>query len=283
VKNPEHKTYSELVEEELSRPHMASSTGVRDYVFSAGRRGEELAEFLASRIAVEGARVLDAGTGDGGVAVALARRECRVTAFDNTWNNVARARQLARESGVAPLFIVMDAQHFALSRSDFDLVILSDLLEHVGSPDDVVRAVAENIKPGGWCYVSVPNTLSPWNLFRDQHYRLFGVSIMPKRLASLYVTRVRKRSTMYAIESSFTWRSLRRLFARHGITLEVCGEFRSLSRLDDPSLLIDTAQRAVVKAVSILRLKPLMRRLFLSRPYRRFLAPALVCMGRKAQ
>lgn len=283
MKNAEHKTHSELVEEELTRGHMAGRTGVREYVLSAARRGEEIAEFLASRVVVQGARALDAGTGDGGIAVALARRGCRVTAFDNSQDNVVRARELARESGVALFFAVMDAQHLALLQSDFDLIILADLLEHVGNPDAVVEAVAENIKPGGWCYVSVPNRLSPWNALRDQHYRLFGLSLMPKRLASLYVTRVRKRSTMYAIESDFTWRSLRRLFARHGIALEVCGEFRSLRRLDDPNLLIDAPQRAVVKAFSILRLKPLVRALFLSRMYQELLAPALVCLGRKTQ
>jgi len=283
VKNAQQKSYSELVEEELNRAHMASSTGMRDYVLSARRRGEEIAEFLASRIVVREARALDAGTGDGGIAAALARRGCCVTAFDNSWDNVARARQLARESGVAPFFAVMDAEHLAFSRSEFDLVILSDLLEHVSNPDDVVKAVAENMKSGGWCYVSVPNRLSPWNVLRDQHYRLFGVSLMPKRLARLYVTRVRKRSIIYAVESDFTWRSLRRLFARHGIALEACGEFRSLRRLEDPSLLIDAAQRSVVKVVSMLRLKRLVRALFLSRAYRQFLAPALVCLGRKAE
>jgi SAM-dependent methyltransferase len=262
---------------------MARSAGVRDYVLSGVRRGEEIAGFLASRFVLQGARALDAGTGDGGIAVALARRGCQVTAFDNSLDNVARARQLARESEVSLRFAVMDAQHLPLSRGKFDLVILADLLEHVGSPDDVVNAVAENMKSGAWCYVSVPNILSPWNVLRDQHYRLFGLSLMPRRLASFYVTRVRKRSTIYAVESNFTWRSLRRMFARYGITLEPCGEFRSLRRLEDPALLIDSAQRAVVKVVTSLGVKPLVKALFLSRIYRELLAPVLVCLGHKPE
>jgi len=283
MKRKENKTYSELVEDELVRPHVVRCPGVREYVLGARERGEELAAFLAGRVSMEGERVLDVGTGDGGAAVAFSRRRCFVVAIDNSWDNVVRARQLAREACARVSFAVMDAERAALAQNQFGMTILSDVLEHVGQPDKVVGAVAESMKRGALCYVTVPNRLSPWNVLREQHYRLFGISLMPRRLAALYVTRVRKRSTIYAIESNFTWRSLRRLFAGHGIMLELCGESRSLQRLDNPELLIDRAQQRVVKVLSVLRLKPLVRALLLSRAYKRFLAPGLVCVGRKME
>jgi 2-polyprenyl-3-methyl-5-hydroxy-6-metoxy-1,4-benzoquinol methylase len=282
VSDPESKTYAELVEEELGRCHMARCPGVRDYVLGARHRGEEIAAFVAGRVVLEGKRALDVGTGDGGAAVALARRKCLVVAFDNSWENAIRARQLAWESQVTALFLVMDAQHAALAQNAFDVVICADVLEHVDRPDKVVSAMAGSMKPGGLCYVSVPNRFSPWNVLRDQHYRLFGLSLMPQRLAAFYVTRVRKRSTIYAVKSSFTWHLLRKLLSDHRISPELCGEFRSLKRLDNPELLIDPVQRSFVKMISLLRLKPLVRRMFLSRIYRHFLAPDLVCVGRKA-
>lgn len=283
MEGKENKTYSELVEDELVRPHTVRCPGIRKYILGARHRGEEIAAFLASLVPLEGEHVLDVGTGDGGAAVAFARSKCVVVAIDNSWDNVVRARQLARETSVGVRFAVMDAEHTALARGKFGVVVLSDVLEHVGQPDDVVGGVAESMKRGALCYVTVPNRFSPWNVLREQHYRLFGLSLMPRRLAVLYVTRIRKLSTIYAIESHFTWRSLRGLFAGHGIELELCGESRSLERLENPDLLIDRAQQRVVRVLCALRLKPLVKALLLSGAYKRFFAPGLVCVGRKMQ
>jgi len=275
------KSYSELVEEELARSHTIKCGTVRAYILSARRRGEEIADLLGSRTALEGKRALDVGTGDGGAAIALSGRGCSVTAFDNSWGNLLRARQLARESGVNPSFVVMDAEHAGLAPRRFDLIILADVLEHVANPDKVIRIVAESMKPGAICYVTVPNRLSPWNVLREQHYHLFGLSLMPQWLASFYVTRVRKRSRIYALRSSFSWRSLKRLLAMRGIELASCGELRTVKRLDKPELLIDPAQRFLVKVVAVMRLKPLVKALFHTRLYQQFLAPVFVCVGRK--
>jgi len=281
LENHGPKTHREMIEDELARPYTIKSAGTREYVLSAQRRGEEIASLVADLTSLEGRRVLDVGTGGGGAALAFSRRGCRVTAFDNNWDNVRRARQLARESSATPMFLVMDAESAAFAPESFDIVVLADLLEHVARPAKVVEAVANGMKRGALCYVTVPNRFSPWNVLREQHYRLFGLSLMPHRLASFYVTRVRKRSTIYSLQSSFSWRSLRKLFAAYGIALELCGEFRSLDRLDRPERLIDPAQRLVVKVLSVLHLTALLRALFRTRFHKGYLAPALVCLGRK--
>lgn len=281
LENDRPKTHSEMIEDELGRPHTVKSAGVREYVLGAQRRGEEIAGLVADLTALEGKRALDVGTGDGGAALAFSRRGCRVTAFDNSWDNVRRARQLARETSATPMFLVMDAEFAAFAPETFDVVILADLLEHVAGPARVVESIANGMKRGALCYVTVPNRFSPWNVFREQHYRLFGLSLMPRRIASFYVTRVRKRSTIYAVEAGFSWRSLRKLFATYRIVLELCGEFRSLDRLDKPELLIDPAQRFIVKVASALHLIPLLRALLRTQFYKKYLAPALVCVGRK--
>ena len=279
----EPKTYREMAEEELRQAHIVTCAGVREYIQGAQRRGEEIARLLASRMSLEGKRALDVGTGDGGVAVALSRWKCFTVAFDNSWDNVVRARQLAREASVTPSFLVMDAEHAGLAPDRFDVVILADVLEHVADPDKVVSVLADSMKRGALCYVSVPNAFAPWNIIREQHYHLFGLSLMPQRLAKSYVTRVRKRSTIYAVRSKFSWRSLRKLFAAHGIALELCGEFRSISRLEHPEQLIDPVQRSIATFLSVLRLRPVVKALFRVKLYQRWFAPGLVCIGRKIE
>jgi 2-polyprenyl-3-methyl-5-hydroxy-6-metoxy-1,4-benzoquinol methylase len=56
--------------------------------------------------------------------------------------------------------IYADAEDFELPSKDFDLVILGDLIEHVGNPGLVLRNAYNHLKPGGKIIVVTPNAFS---------------------------------------------------------------------------------------------------------------------------
>lgn len=98
----------------------------------------------------EGSRVLEVGCGDGAGAEYLARaRGCRVLAVDVS----ERAVRFARERGVDAH--QRDVVRDPFPRDTFDYVVLSEVLEHVPLPEEVLAA----LRPSAPRFlVSVPNT-----------------------------------------------------------------------------------------------------------------------------
>src|SRR4051812_25084879 len=108
--------------------------------------GEELCEAAELR---PDQRVLDVATGNGGTAIAAARRFCDVTGVDYVPALLARARERAEAEGYAITFTEGDAEDLQFSDASFDAVT-STL--GVMFTADHVRAGAELLRvcrPGG--------------------------------------------------------------------------------------------------------------------------------------
>lgn len=102
---------------------------------------------------VAGARVLDAGCGDGWYAEQLLARGARVTAVDASPRMVEHARRRlgeAAEVRVADLALPLD---FAADAS-FDGVVSGLAMEHVRDWDALFAEVRRILAPGGWLLFS---------------------------------------------------------------------------------------------------------------------------------
>lgn len=95
---------------------------------------------------VQGTKVLDLGAGTGRHLRALDARGAWVVAGD------LRPEVHAASGGVVQL----DAHHLPFRDASFDLVVVSEVLEHVPAPLLVLRECARIVGPGGRVIVSVP-------------------------------------------------------------------------------------------------------------------------------
>jgi len=100
-----------------------------------------------------GARILEPACGSGIISDLLARYG-EVTGIDQSRVGIAKA--CARVRG---RFIVGTLPQFPTLETDFDICVLSQIIEHFGDADRILlmRNVHEKIRPGGHLIVTTPN------------------------------------------------------------------------------------------------------------------------------
>ncbi len=115
-------------------------------------------DYIAERVALNGARVLDVGCGGGILSESLARRGAKVTGIDLAPRVLEVARLHLHESGVRVDYREIAVESLAEEMpGTFDAVTCMELLEHVPDPGSVIHACAVLLKPGGRLLLSTLN------------------------------------------------------------------------------------------------------------------------------
>ena len=118
---------------------------------SESRRLEGIVRHLGLR---PGERLLDLGCGSGWLAAACGAAGASVIACDVAPQGVAAAKNRYPEAGS---FLACDAYAVGLRSSELDVIVLSEVLEHL---EDVPAALDEAnrlLRPGGRLLLTVPN------------------------------------------------------------------------------------------------------------------------------
>jgi SAM-dependent methyltransferase len=160
-------------------------------------------EQIAGR--VDGVRLLDLGAGMGGFAVAAALRGAQVVASEY---NPAYCRIILLRAARYHLRVpVINTAGEALPLPDaaFDAVVCWDVIEHVQSPEQVLREIARVLRPGGVALITVINRRA----WIDPHYHMRGINWMPRPFAEWLIAR-RGRSKQGA-----AFRDMQRLSDMH--------------------------------------------------------------------
>jgi ubiquinone/menaquinone biosynthesis C-methylase UbiE len=206
------------------REAVASETTAGDSIgatFGLGRleEGRRVGDFFIRRFD-KPARILDLGSGNGGVSLGLANyRRHRVDALDIVPNPVLR--RLRRDADI-PLTQVVGSAHAIPFRSEtFDAVACLETLEHIPDPPALGREVMRVLKPGGLCMIMTPARVK-FLLQPDPHFGIRGLLLLPDRWQRHLVQNVLRRTSAYDVEHTFwTLRGIERLFPgmRHALPI----------------------------------------------------------------
>jgi 2-polyprenyl-6-hydroxyphenyl methylase/3-demethylubiquinone-9 3-methyltransferase len=170
-------------------------------------------------------RVLDVGCGGGLVSEALASLGYQVTGVDLSAGAIAAARRHAESSGVGVRYQVGSAYQLPADDASMDMVVLSDVLEHLHDLPAAVREVARVLRPGG---IAVFDTIN-----RTAASYLGAILVLERALKIIH-------------PGTHNWRmfirphELRALFAANGLELT---ETRGLAPAAPPHRLLGAALR----------------------------------------
>lgn len=123
------------------------------YAYAYANRRKYTLE-LVQKVAQPGAKVLDVAAGQGNFSLYLAE-----LGYEITWNDLREELvdyvKLKWEHGTihyAP------GDVFTLGfESEFDVVLIAEIIEHVAHPDQFLKKIAQMVKPDGHIVMSTPN------------------------------------------------------------------------------------------------------------------------------
>ncbi len=108
--------------------------------------------------------ILEAACGTGGITVPLTSLGCRVKAFDIDRAALETLRAEIERKGIGNLTIALaDARTFD-DGNLYDIVIASEVLEHVLEPALLLANLVKRMSKGSCLIVTTPNGFGPWEL-----------------------------------------------------------------------------------------------------------------------
>lgn len=154
--------------------------------------------------------VLNVGGSAGIIDEYLSRYFRQVTGIDIDEKAILYASNNFQKEGL--LFEIGDAMDLSYEPNSFDVVVCSQVYEHVPDANALMREIFRVLKPGGTVYFAAGNRI----MLNEPHYNLPLLSIIPRPLAHLYVKICGKGEFYY--EKHFTYWGLKRLVSNFKIT-----------------------------------------------------------------
>jgi len=106
---------------------------------------------------LKGLRILDVGCGGGLLCEPLARLGAHVTGIDPVKENIIVAKRHAKEMGLKISYLACAVEDLPADTLPFDVVVASEIIEHVDHPDAFLKACAAHLAPRGGMVVTTFN------------------------------------------------------------------------------------------------------------------------------
>jgi 2-polyprenyl-3-methyl-5-hydroxy-6-metoxy-1,4-benzoquinol methylase len=126
-------------------------------------------------------RILDVGCGDGVISEPLIKKGHFVAAVD-----LPTVATVGAKSKVSQV-MAGDAETLAFADGTFDLVIASEVLEHLWSPESFINEAYRTLKPRGYLIIETPEGIAGLNY--DSHMNFYTVEKLEKLLSPRFATR----------------------------------------------------------------------------------------------
>lgn len=212
--------------------YLTDCTGYQEFNESYGNKLEPRFRELVGHFTIkEGMRVLDVGCGRGEMALFAAKKGALAIGIDYSKNAIKLAnkmrRKKKREFQKKMRFYVMDAKNLTFADSYFDIVVLTDVVEHLYEKelDVVFRQIKRVLKKNGTIVIHT----APNKLFVDIGYKLYSYPLSTiivrtwnilsgskyQNIAKPSMLRTYSHSIMHINEP--TYFSLKRLFNRYNL------------------------------------------------------------------
>jgi 2-polyprenyl-6-hydroxyphenyl methylase/3-demethylubiquinone-9 3-methyltransferase len=105
----------------------------------------------------QGLRILDVGCGGGILCEPLARLGAEVTGIDPLEDNITLARAHAEAMGLSITYLAHAIEELPQTLPPFDVIIASEIIEHVADPDGFLKACVVRLNWGGGLVVTTFN------------------------------------------------------------------------------------------------------------------------------
>ncbi|MDP3948050.1 MAG: methyltransferase domain-containing protein [bacterium] len=181
------------------------------YAHSSVPWQQEIVHDFFTRICGDSLRVLDAGAGIGNTIETIAKFAAHITAVDISPLALRALRQ--RYVHLRNLEVrVARVEALPFTNGTFDVVLLTEVVEHCDRPEEAVAECARVLKPGGFLIISSPNYLNPAGLWKWWYERTY-----PRRVWDAW------GNHEGGVERFTTSRFLRQFLAPHFLVLEARG------------------------------------------------------------
>ena len=160
-------------------------------------------------------RAIDVGSGYGGLVKALSARGCEATGLE-----IMRSLMELAEINLAghdAKLIVGDFMKRELEPEHYDLVTMTDVIEHVADVELAIRRTGEILRAGGYAYIKVPNYRFIDYVREDSHTGLFAITLLRHDPACAYLRAV--RDMPYSVGEYYDHDYYVKKCAAHGLEL----------------------------------------------------------------
>jgi 2-polyprenyl-3-methyl-5-hydroxy-6-metoxy-1,4-benzoquinol methylase len=206
----------------------------RRYARREIQRGREIVRTLRQITTLRGKRVLDVGSGYGGMLIAMAEQGADVHGIEIDTERAEVGRKRLAELGLHIPYENGDicTPNIENRLNNFDVVVCQDVLEHVLEPSRVIEAICSMLRPGGFVFVQIPNKYGIDQLMSDHHYGLTGITALSRAQAIEYWrVATGEPSEHYSVGYERGEKYYRSAFARNQVTLFPVERYASLEHV----------------------------------------------------
>lgn len=140
---------------------------------------------LENIILLRGLKILDIGCGYGG-AIECLKKENQIIGIELNKNRAGFARNHFKDAKTVQI-LNTDVFKCNFKNNYYDLIIVSDVFEHISDPSKLIELINNSLKIGGYCYVS----FTPYNSIWGNHTELYiPIPYVHKVLSSRLTTKI---------------------------------------------------------------------------------------------